>query len=238
MFEIKDSCVTECGRRSPVKVNIDLDLWILLINFRVSIKTEWGVWLKGEIRDGLITVNDYCFPKSQEVSAGAFEFPVNAVPPEGVIGTCHSHVEMSPFWSGTDLEFLLEQYPLNLVIGKDDEYKLAVRHKVPCGSFFIEEDVRFSFLGNITTEQVDIARAKLEKSLKKKTYGYRGYLDNRDWYGYGKGVSKRVSKRGYGGRGYGYGYGYGGHDGYIDDSGEWIEFDDDKNEKGKTDEEI
>jgi len=145
------------------------------------LSTEIGGWLAGEVKDGVIRVDDLLIPK-QEVSAAAVDIdPGDMVKlvkeygkrTERIVGHWHSHNSMKAFWSATDETLMKEkmeppeqQMFLFIVTGeKGESYKSRIEFNCPHGSKMRMEDVSVKVEAEAEDE---VLNAWCDKTFKEK----------------------------------------------------------------------
>ena len=89
-------------------VNIQYDVWRVLVQLTREVKTEWQAFLVGtEGPDGAIEIDGYWIPK-QEVTGSTVEnldiVDAEVVRAKRLVASIHSHAEMAVFHSSTDIE--------------------------------------------------------------------------------------------------------------------------------------
>lgn len=109
---------------------------------------EWLAYLEGRVDHETyeVFVDDLIIPDSQIVSGGhvgEVEYGWN----EGkeICGVIHSHNTMGAFFSGTDDAYINQNHDVSVCVStsRGREICAQVRIKTPCGSYLINEKVRF-----------------------------------------------------------------------------------------------
>jgi hypothetical protein len=109
---------------------------------------EWLAYLEGEVNHETreVTVVDLVIPDSQVVTGGhvgQVEYGWN----EGkqICGVIHSHNTMGAFFSGTDDAYINQNHDVSICVSTAVGREICgqVRVKTPCGSYIINEKVKF-----------------------------------------------------------------------------------------------
>lgn len=116
---------------SAPKVNIPILMFRQWVFLAEQFDTEWIAYLKGRLlEDGNYSITAFYFPK--QIANGAHvDVAEDAVIEEGTIGSVHSHVGMSAFFSGEDEKHF--NHDVELVVNRDGNICANVRIKLQCG---------------------------------------------------------------------------------------------------------
>jgi len=154
-----------------------------------QVKTEWQVLLIGEEReDNVVYCDDYFIPKQEVTSASVTNIDCidkKVIEDKSIVGTIHSHGNMSVFFSTTDEESTNTSLIKNhIVTNNNGDYVGTKAIDLPCGmKRFID--------AQITRDLPHIKMAGKVKGIKN--IGTRTYVTTYPTYplGYQGGYTKR-----------------------------------------------
>ncbi len=134
--------VDKCGfcETAPESVVLlDVDTYRKIIGMsRYMDKLEWLGYLVGEKNEvGNYSVSGITVPK-QEVTSTTVEVK-ETVPLEGVVGTVHSHHNMTSFHSPTDLDSVGSNHAVTIVAANSGAWKTKVKFDLPCGKVILAD---------------------------------------------------------------------------------------------------
>ena len=161
-----------CGEVSPPQVYVTTEvigkMQFLLEKYPTD---EWAADLIGNKESNKYIITDiYIFEQEVDSVTVVRKEP----PPEGAIGTTHSHHSMGAFFSGTDDEYPNANHDLSGVVASQPDgalpftMKFTARVKTPCGKYVRFNDVPVRIL----VEKKEVETDK----IKKKEYQF-----NRRW---------------------------------------------------------
>ena len=190
--------VSACSRAPKPMIFIDSHIWQAVVGLCNRIDTEWLAYLVGEKdSEGNYEIKSLTFPDQSaggahvDNQAGA-DFHVDPA----TIGAIHSHVNMSAFFSTTDVAHA--NWPVEIVVNAKGEYETSVRVTLPCG----ESMRRKASVVLLTDGQLDAMEASLKEALEKGkakepmqsvVVWPRGEYSS---YGYGSGGSYYAARQG------------------------------------------
>lgn len=138
-------CITKCEFAGDPVIVFTREAWskveALMHHYG---NLEWLAYLVGEKTSEFSwRVTDLRIPK-QLVQAAHVEVTDNNPDYSGVIGVCHSHNTMAPFFSREDKEFINANHPLSIVFATKAgsstiDYKIMARRSLPCGELYEAE---------------------------------------------------------------------------------------------------
>jgi len=135
---------------------------------------EWGGYLLG---DGL-NVTDIIVTK-QSVTATEWE-TIEPPTQSNVIGTAHSHHNMTSFTSGTDLAYVCMNYPVTIIYSYQDGCKAWYTSSLPDGNkFIVDADLEITESQDVTkwiVENIDKIQERKKEPVKYKYPQYSGKL--------------------------------------------------------------
>lgn len=171
----RPACITECGAVGTPVITFSRKAWAkvqALMNRYTHL--EWLAYLVGRKEEDDLAwwIEDLRIPE-QLVQPSHVKVTDKAPDFEGVVGVCHSHNTMDAFFSGEDKDYINSNHPLSIVFskkaGRDIEYKVMARSKVPCGETLVREG------GVIHLEEDHEAEAwlkEVESSIVEEKLGY------------------------------------------------------------------
>ena len=125
---------------------------------------EWLAYLVGKRREENFFVEDISVPPHASANGGSAE----AVPfhqPKGCLGVIHSHHSMGAFHSGTDHDYVDQNFPISIVVAKTNNtlsYNAVSFTVTPCG----KATVGNSIIKYVQPRPLFDAKTFLEKAKK------------------------------------------------------------------------
>ena len=109
---------------------------------------EWLAYLEGRVDHEAheVFVDDLIIPESQVVTSGHVgEVEYGWDEGKEICGVIHSHNTMGAFFSGTDDAYINQNHDVSVCVStsRGREICAQVRTKTPCGSYLINEKIRF-----------------------------------------------------------------------------------------------
>jgi hypothetical protein len=130
-----------------VQINIERDVWHVLVGLTKEIKLEWQAFLCGTEENGVVQVNGYWIPK-QKVTGSTVEnldiIDAAVVQEKRIVASIHSHAEMTVFHSGTDMESTCKSKWIkhHITINNELKYVAKSQYVLGCGKIaFIDAKV-------------------------------------------------------------------------------------------------
>jgi proteasome lid subunit RPN8/RPN11 len=155
--------------KTKPQLKIPFDMYCQWVWLALRFSTEWIAYLKGTQADnGDWTLTEMYFPK-QRANAAHVDAEDNEIL-EGTIGSVHSHVGMSAFFSTEDEKHF--NHNVEIVVNRKGELATAIRRPLECSRFYrAEANVLFtSNDGHLAAEEA------LNSKLTAQTtgHGYKG----------------------------------------------------------------
>jgi len=155
--------VSACSRAPMPIVMFDSRIWQAIVGLCQKVNTEWLAYMVGEKdENGNYEVKSLSFP--EQVAGGAHVRQTTSADftvPTGTIGAIHSHVNMSAFFSTTDVAHA--NWPVEIVVNSKGEYETSVRVTLPCG----ETMRRKANVVLLTGGHLDAMETSLKEALEK-----------------------------------------------------------------------
>ncbi len=123
--------VKGCPVAGGATVNVPIEMWDRWVFLANKMDTEWLAYLKGEeVEPGVFNITEMYFP-AQHMEPATCMAVDGERQQEGTIGSVHSHVAMSAFFSGEDEKHF--NHPVELVINRKGDVDCRVRRRLDCG---------------------------------------------------------------------------------------------------------
>jgi hypothetical protein len=174
-MQVRSECKS-CGILSgEPKVGIKAEDWDLLLTLAKEMTTEWLVTCNYNEATKAIELGEHLRIPKQEVSGAYCEAK------EDLGGNCfiHSHVDMSTFHSGVDVENR-NGYIVSLVINKKGENYVTIKRTTECGRYTVTVGKLVILYPVYNKDYKKEIVDKLKENATPKTYaGYEGWRYNR-----------------------------------------------------------
>lgn len=159
-FTCSNPDISGCPIVVKPTINLPTKMYHLWTHLAGHFSTEWIAYLMGNFDEetNSWTITDYYFPKQK--AHGAHVDAEDGQIKEGTIGSVHSHVRMSAYFSQEDRKHF--NHPVEMVINADGKVATCCRTTLKCGSFSRVEDVKVMLTGD---EEQNAAAAALEAVL-------------------------------------------------------------------------
>lgn len=117
--------------RKQTLIHLPWEMYQKWIHLCRAFDTEWIAYLKGthDEATGIWTLTEMYFPK-QRANSGHVDAEDGEILPD-TIGSVHSHVGMSAFFSAEDKKHF--NHPVEMVVNRSGDLAIAVRMKLGCG---------------------------------------------------------------------------------------------------------
>lgn len=182
VWEAEDTCerLSSCGRIEAGRVLFAIPVLLkikALFDKYTEAGLEFTVYLIGQKEGNDYIVEDIYIPR-QEVTSADATITDDHFPP-GVIGILHSHHTMGAFFSGTDEEYVNNNYySVSVVIAKSKQdlkqqlgffdYKAIAWYDTPCGGK-VRKEVE---VGILTPAELQPSKEELQKIQKQQVVLY------------------------------------------------------------------
>lgn len=131
-------------------------VWLAMVH-----NTEWIAYLKGEQVEGIWEIRDFYFPKQR--ANGAHVDAEDGEIQAGTIGSVHSHVDMSAYFSAEDKAHF--NHPVEMVVNRKGNLAACVRVPLHCGKFARIETTAMLIGGPAIDEVNEALKSKLTAQI-------------------------------------------------------------------------
>lgn len=130
-----DGCPLQAKEAANPLVQVPWELYQKWIYLCRKFTTEWIAYLKGtkNPETGIWTITEMYFPKQRANQSHVDVIDDTNQVTEGTIGSVHSHVSMSAFFSAEDKRHF--NHDVEIVCNRSGDLACAVRIKLECGRF-------------------------------------------------------------------------------------------------------